>query len=530
MHEIIHLSLSAQANHLSTHFYNQQESYFVFDKKDVNKKSHVNPSVLFRAGVATDGRTPTFTPRTLIWDMRGGYGSLKKSNPLYSGNFTGDANMDLLHAWETGKPLSVLKEEQVLLGDYQQALDSGKDILAKAAQLNTDNTKYWSDYTNIYYNPKSFNQLQNWEYDPVKYPEGKPRGEEAGNGRKFVDFEVGTNEFKELNNASDDSYLETVFRPFLEESDSLGGISLVCETDSAWGGFSSKLLDELREDYIPKSPIFVWGLYDEVIDTERGKNIKQSRQKMLSRIKTTTSLSKNSTLFIPITKPHLSGDLFPNYDVSSSWHSGALTLLPFETMSVLSSLRNENRKSMQYIADALQGGSNRNIVSEILTSIVKPQVKDEKGKITDLDFSGSVFKDEAAHHYAKIGTLRPAVNGSFESDQEREELWNSLFRGNELQSDGTNQGLLNEIKCPQAFNLEKAFPADALNMTLEDRLYSSMSITTAPRKHLKEMNTFVSKFVRSSDEGREELKEETSNLADQYEWGWDSSDDDEDDF
>lgn len=539
MREIIHLSLSAKSNHLSTHFYNTQESYFVFDEKEVATKSHVDPSVLFRAGIATNGHTPTFTPRAVIWDMRGGYGSLKKSNGLYSDNYTGKTTEDHLQVWDQSKPLSVLKEDQILLSEYQQALDTGKEVMEKAANLNPENTKYWSDYVNIYFNPKSFNQLSNWEYDPVNYPQGKPRGEEHKNGRKFMDFETGVTEFKDLNVAGEDSYLETVFRPTIEECDSLSGVTITTEADTAWGGFSAKILEELREDYIPKSPVFVWSLYDnnlgaQIDHTTSAKNVKQSRQQVLSRIKTTMALAKEATLFIPITKPHVPKSILPRYDATSDWHSAALLSLPFETMSVLSSLRNDARMSMQSIADSLQGGSNRNIVASLESAVIGPQIKDQPTrKKVVYDFSGSVFRESSAHFFSKLGTIRPPshiTNYALESSESHESLWEELFQGSQLQSLGTSQALLHEVKCKQPFSLQKAFPAQALDMDPEDAVFASMGITTAPRKSLKEMHTFVSKFVRTSDEGREELKEDTSTLAEQYEWGWNSSDDSDDDF
>jgi hypothetical protein len=69
MHEVIHLSFSPVANHVHSHFYNAQESYFVYDDSEV-QASHVDPHVLFRSGKG-------FTPRALIWDFRGGFGGLK---------------------------------------------------------------------------------------------------------------------------------------------------------------------------------------------------------------------------------------------------------------------------------------------------------------------------------------------------------------------------------------------------------------------------------------------------------------------
>lgn len=44
--------------------------------------SPVNHDVHFRPGLGADG-TETFTPRTIIYDLKGGFGSLKKYNALY---------------------------------------------------------------------------------------------------------------------------------------------------------------------------------------------------------------------------------------------------------------------------------------------------------------------------------------------------------------------------------------------------------------------------------------------------------------
>lgn len=548
MHEIIHLSLSAQANHLTTHFYNAQDSYFVYDDRKV---SHVDPTVLFRAGIGSDGHTSTFTPRALIWDMRGGYGSMKKNNALYSDGFDGNHDENSVAnalVWDQGnKPLKVIQEDQVAANDYQQALDTGKDVLEKAAALTPETTHYWSDYGNIYYNPKSFHQLKNWEYDPVQFPRGKPRGEQPNGGRQFLGYETGETEYNEINDNSEDAYLEYVFRPALEECDSLSGVTISTEADSAWGGFSAKILQELREEYIPKTSVFTWAIYDgkvgaKVDHTTSYKNIKQSRQQVLSRIQTTTALARDSTLFIPISKPQTS--ILKNYDAESHWHSAALLSLPFETISVLSSLRLEKRISMQTVAEYLQGGSTRNIVSNTEAAIVGPLPSSladlHKRKKMIFDYSGSVFHDVNAHtphYFSKLGTIRPPSSFvdsqmyslSLDPATANHMLWEELFKPSQLQSDGTAQALLTELNCQQPFSLQKSFPAGALDLDTSDSVYVSLGITTAPRRQLLEMNTFVSKFVKTVDEGRDELKEETSEMAEQYEWGWEESEESDED-
>jgi hypothetical protein len=65
--------LHFQADHLI------QESYFTYSE---NEEPIVDPNVHFRPGIATDG-SETFTPRTVIYDLKGGFGTLRKYNALY---------------------------------------------------------------------------------------------------------------------------------------------------------------------------------------------------------------------------------------------------------------------------------------------------------------------------------------------------------------------------------------------------------------------------------------------------------------
>lgn len=56
-----------------------QESYFTYSAEE---ESLVDHDIHFRPGIGADG-TETFTPRTVIYDLKGGFGSLKKINALY---------------------------------------------------------------------------------------------------------------------------------------------------------------------------------------------------------------------------------------------------------------------------------------------------------------------------------------------------------------------------------------------------------------------------------------------------------------
>jgi Misato Segment II tubulin-like domain len=56
-----------------------QEAYFTYSD---NEQPAIDHDVHFRAGIGAGG-SETFTPRTVIYDLKGGFGSLRKYNALY---------------------------------------------------------------------------------------------------------------------------------------------------------------------------------------------------------------------------------------------------------------------------------------------------------------------------------------------------------------------------------------------------------------------------------------------------------------
>lgn len=612
MREIIHTSLSAQANHLTSHFYNAQSSYFVFDDSLINTRSFADPNILFRAGVGTDNKTKTFTPRSILWDMRGGFGALKKSNPLY--DYDSHKSLSELNAWSQQDSFSttdpskmsntdgLIKQTQVEVSEYQKALDSGNP---SPSLLNTFNTRYWSDYVNIYFNPRlSFHTIPNWQYDPVKAPFGCPRGDEPGpDTRKFLSYETGISEFQAANNLNDDStYIEDTLRPIIEECDSVAGLNFFTELDTSWGAFTAKVVEEFREDYVPKAPIFVYAICDNELTADkysfdsRGRAInrvaslagsqktKEIKQQSISRIKTLTSLAASASLVIPISKPRNVSEKLKLYDSNSLWHSSALLSLPVETIILFSNLRGNKYTSMQTILDKLQNGSKRNIVSSIQSSIIRSPKKSNKSDTqaqeplqTDFDFSASLFNGlettKQDQYFSKIGTLRrdygetidPSATdsqtnaaileyqrlimsgnktntGPQSDNQTATELFDGLFRQRDMLDNGTPESGLMRLSCPQPLATPSSFPCKALEIadysksiymsSVEckqidgpDAVYASMGITSRPRLYLKNFEKTIAKFTRNSDDGIEELKDDTAALVEEYEWGWQDDDD-----
>lgn len=88
MHEILTVQLGHRANHVCTHFWNVQENYFTYpssagsidsDSQQQHDNDNISPvdhDIHWRAGIGLAGED-TYTPRTLIYDLKGGFGGMR---------------------------------------------------------------------------------------------------------------------------------------------------------------------------------------------------------------------------------------------------------------------------------------------------------------------------------------------------------------------------------------------------------------------------------------------------------------------
>lgn len=80
--EVITLQFGHYSNFVGTHWLNIQESSFCYDTSTSSHKD-VNHDVLFREGLAFGGKQ-TYTPRLLIFDLKGSLGNLPRYGSLYT--------------------------------------------------------------------------------------------------------------------------------------------------------------------------------------------------------------------------------------------------------------------------------------------------------------------------------------------------------------------------------------------------------------------------------------------------------------
>lgn len=216
-----------------------QESYFTYPPEP---ESAVDHDIHFRAGVAPDG-SDTFTPRALIYDLKGAFGSMRKINALYEAE-DDRSILDQTGVWPS-KPI-VQRAQPIPQSTYQQHLDAGLE----PPQLSTSTVKYWSDYSRVYYHPKSIVQLSEFDVNDKLMP--------------FESWDVGMDLFEKLEREVD--LVDRDLRPFVEECDGLQGLQIMTGVDDAWGGWASGWIERLRDEY-GKLSIWTWGLGDQGANT-----------------------------------------------------------------------------------------------------------------------------------------------------------------------------------------------------------------------------------------------------------------------
>lgn len=126
---------------------------------------------------------------------------MRKINALY--DVADDPTPSAL--WEGSQVVQKLPE--VPQSAYQKSLDTG----AVPSCLTPDQVRYWSDFSRVFFHPKSLNQLYDYELD--------------SNIRPFDNWSLGQELFQSLDREQD--IVDRDFRPFVEEADQMQGLALV---------------------------------------------------------------------------------------------------------------------------------------------------------------------------------------------------------------------------------------------------------------------------------------------------------------
>ncbi|QID87349.1 mtDNA inheritance, partitioning of the mitochondrial organelle [Saccharomyces pastorianus] len=474
MHEVLTISVSQRANHLTTQFFNIQEGYL-----KLSKEEQVNDSKIFLNPIVDKfSKTVSYTPRALLWDARTGNGSLgtyqyAETKDYYFGNE------------DEFKNQTVVKTHPAIpKSEYQIALDSAIPL----PTLTKENTKYWSDYSKLIYGASSFNTLKDWYHD-IANP-NQPDFQNLGE-RKFNKYSIGYDEFTE-------NYMQEFFdgnlHTELEKCDTLQGLNLITDIESGWGGFSSALLLELKNE-LPKKTVFSWGFNEDDPFTDV-LSIKRLTKKWLpiisNKLRSTMNIMQDSDLYFPLYAP----------TGLTNWETAGKTCRILDSVNATISQSNpEQRKMMDYITTAVTlGDSSRNMVTQMLVG---------------------------NNDYSFCSRIVPFKNSRINNECQ---VFSNSFINREEQMLRESPESAPRSKRNEMFT-HRYFPSDTIPTEFSNDCDFCLKLTSSEKSRdiFKHWNEFVTRYFKN-DNDREELKNQLSDYATAYESGWyddeDSGDDD----
>ncbi|RCH82943.1 Protein dml1 [Rhizopus azygosporus] len=372
MREIITLQLGSLSNYVGTHFWNAQEEYFDYTGNNTEKTNEINHDVLYRAGESANG-VMTYTPRTLIYNLKGNFGSYQKYNKLFEPN-----SADINHTWDQGmtridRPIPKNKYQQELDrmdvdSEYQMDLDAIEQL---------ESTVYnWSDFNRIYYHPRSMNAISTHQADDIVNP--------------FDNYTIGKDAYVE--NEKEMNVFDDNFRLFAEECDYLQGFQILTDIDDAFGGFTEGLIHDIRDEFA-KIPVLTYGLSDSCLHY---RNDRMKQKVALNRALSMTRLGELSSIYVPIYTPtktslqksHLQSDLV--FNENSRYHTSAIIAAAIETNSLPFRLK-KNAATLAESVSRLTYVRNTKLAT---LSVTLPLLKEKKGPLSLLDYEPSVDKED----------------------------------------------------------------------------------------------------------------------------------------
>ncbi|KAF2964734.1 hypothetical protein GQX73_g8843 [Xylaria multiplex] len=534
MREIITLQLGQQSNYVATHFWNAQESYFTYD---AGHESPVDHDVHFRPGLGVDG-TETFTPRTVIYDLKGGFGTLKRLNALY--DISRDAAASSL--WP-GQAV-VHMQQPIEPSAYQQSLDTGQ----AAPELTTGTVRYWSDFNRVFYHPRSIVQLNEYELNSTIM--------------SFEKWHMGEELFANLDKEHD--LLDRDLRPFVEEAGHMQGIQIMSGIDDAWASFATKYIERIRDEY-GKTPVWIFGLQGPTKGLPREKKL----LKLANKARALAELSSQASLIVPLAMPEERLPSNIHLNLESSWHVSALFAATIESTTLYTRLKTTDRvysSNLGHMTDLLNVFG-RQTIANIEMSPIEPLnstwngANDLTNPINAPGESIPKFYDNVINDESESGLERgPApleVDLSSPQDfklnlkttrSKKRYVFSQVrtYRGPEIKKttvddeDGISKGRCGMGRRPKIYNYRSklSFPMlDSYPTIFRNKnrsvikepmaICTSLATDTSVVDKVTGLRTAVIRSISLED--REVVGNELADIADGYKEGWSSGGDDGDD-
>lgn len=346
--EIITLQVGHYSNFVGAHWWNIQESSFVYSPSQATGPKEICHDVLYREGENRQ-REVTFTPRLIAFDLKGSLKSLKQEGVLYETGaegedikWIGDVTMHKEVSAERNPFLRSLEEQYMDTGEYI----TGKEISEEEKNEDTDHgankkkqdhqpvredperkhlnleehVTVWSDFLGTHFHPKSIHIVEEYRHIDELGP-----------------FDLFNSATEVLANYESTCEWEDRIHYFTEECDNLQGFHVLIDTHDGFGGLGVGLTRYL-EDEFPGKGIFTFGFTPADVPDN---NALARSTRIINSALAYDGLSTHSSLFVPVSLakslwkslgqpvefPHL------NYK-PSSYHTSAIIASALDTLSL----------------------------------------------------------------------------------------------------------------------------------------------------------------------------------------------------
>jgi Tubulin domain/Misato Segment II tubulin-like domain len=468
--------------------------------------------VHFRAGVGADG-IETFTPRTVIYDLKGGFGSLRKFNALYDIHDDTAASRAL---WDG--TTSTQHQQPIEPSKYQTHLEQGLPTF----QLHDNDIRYWSDFNRVFFHPRSAVQINQYELNSQLMP--------------FEKWDAGEDLFRDLDKAFD--LLDRDIRPFAEECDQMQGFQILTGTDDAWGGFAARYLDNLRDEY-GKTSIWTWGIED---GGQVPRDLRRVRSSNTAR--SMQALATQSSAYINLSTMPSPVPWYVNLQGRSEWLTSAFLCSGVESATLPSRLAaaTNRQASLSLLEDTLNTNGGQ-MIFQLEMSVVDGYASGTPGQRNsgsndvlgtggDSNHTPNSNPVDLDINFMPNGRNRSRNEGHVFAQVETHRIQEEQPSVEELDSEQRMSMRLSQETIIDRYRTRLLFPMlDTFPNTLfaSHRQGSGLALTTS----LKTTSSVKVHVVRLRDDSltglgldeREVLYNELTELANNYSFGWESGSD-----
>lgn len=314
MTEILYIQAGSQANYIGTHFWNTQETYLAFDDPE---DPYIQHDVSFTEVMKGSMGSPTYCPRAILFDRKSNFGSLTRSNAF--GNEDLDiAGSDILwsgHVHEYRQEAISKSKYHAKLEETDELRVTDMDVEGAHLHQGGHEIRYWSDFSRVYYRPKSIQPLPDPMYGEIV------RGDWRGGHELFH------------RSNEDTSIMDESVRPFLEECDFFQGLHILNDVET-FGGFTDAFLTTFHDDFSKASSLVIPILSS----IEYGSYDAQVAMSVFNEALYLRSLRELSSMVLPIqnpsTWPSYSWSNLSNLDKQKNYQTSAFISTHLETSTL----------------------------------------------------------------------------------------------------------------------------------------------------------------------------------------------------